>query len=242
MIVVHIMPSLDIEDGRVVKRVEGIRGTGLLVGDPLEVAARLLDRGIEWVHIVDLDGAEKGSPVNAWVARELKKMGFRVQFGGGIRSLDHAKLLLEEYKVDRIVLGTLVFRNPGIVEKIVGEYGGERVIAALDARYGVVVIEGWRRETGIPLTRALEHVESLGVRGVLYTSVEREGRLAGVDADGVKALRGRWPWLLEYAGGVASMDDVRLLASLGVDAAIIGMAFHAGLLDITEASIVARRV
>ncbi len=242
MSVVLVMPSLDLEGGRVVKRVEGVRGTGLVVGDPASVASRLAERGVEWVHVVDLDGAEQGRPVNVHVVKLLKDMGFRVQFGGGVRSEEHAKLLLDELEVDRVIVGTLVFRNPGVLEKIVGEYGGERVVAALDARHGVVVVEGWRRETGVDILEALSHVESLGVRGVLYTSVEREGRLTGVDVDGVRVVRGRWPWLFEYAGGVSNISDVVVLAELGVDAVVVGMAFHAGLLDIVEASLMARRV
>ncbi len=237
-----VMPSLDIEGGKVVKRVEGVRGTGLVVGDPVETAAGLAERGVEWVHVVDLDGAEAGRPVNAHVVKLLRDMGFRVQFGGGIRSEEHARLLLDRFGAERIVIGTLVFRSPLLVEKLAAEYGGDRLVAALDARYGVVVVEGWRRETGVDIREALEHVESLGVRGVLYTSVEREGRLAGVDVDGIRVLRGRWPWLLEYAGGIASIADIEVLAELGVDAAVVGMAFHAGLLDIVEASMLARRV
>ncbi len=237
-----VMPSLDIEKGLVVKRVEGIRGTGLLVGEPRVVAKKLLEKGVEWVHVVDLDGAETGKPVNLGVAEMLVKMGFRVQFGGGVRKLEAFEVLLERVGVDRIVVGTLVFRDPGLVERAVNEYGGDRIVAALDARHGVVLIEGWRREAGPNIIEALEHVEKLGVRHILYTSVEREGRLRGVDWDGVRVLRGRWSGSLQYAGGVASIDDVIGLAEEGVDAAIVGMAFHAGLLDIGEASVLARRV
>ncbi len=237
-----VMPSLDIENGLVVKRVEGVRGTGLLVGDPKGVAERLLEKGVEWIHVVDLDGAETGRPVNLRVAEMLVQMGFRVQFGGGVRRLEDFKALLEQVGVERVVVGTLVFRNPGLVERAVSEYGGDRIVAALDARYGVVLVEGWRREAGLDVIDALEHVGGLGVGHVLYTSVEREGRLRGVDWDGVRALRGRWGGGLQYAGGVASLDDVARLAEEGVDAVIVGMAFHAGLLDIGEAGVLARRV
>ena len=236
------MPSLDLEAGMVVKRVEGVRGTGLRLGDPRPLAERLLELGVEWLHVVDLDGAERGRPVNHEVARLLVSMGFRVQYGGGVRSVEHARLLLDEVGVERIVLGTLVFRSPAAVEEIVREYGGDRVVAALDARHRVVLVEAWRRSTSLDVVEALEHVEGLGVRGVLYTSVEREGRLWGVDTEGITWLRGRWPHLLEYAGGIATLDDIATLAELGVDAAVVGMAFHAGLLDITEALEAARRV
>ncbi len=237
-----VMPSLDLESGMVVKRVEGVRGTGLRVGDPRAVAERLLEAGAEWVHVVDLDGAEQGRPVNHRVASLLLDMGFRVQYGGGIRSEEHARLLLDEVGVDRIVVGTLAFRAPRVVERIASEYGGDRVVAALDARHRVVLVEAWRRATGLDITQALDHVASLGVGGVLSTSVEREGRLWGVDLEGLVWLRGRWPGLLEYAGGIASLDDIIALAEAGADAAIVGMALHAGLLDISEALEAARRV
>ncbi len=236
-----ILPSLDLEGGRVVKRVEGVRGTGLIVGDPREVAAGLERRGIREVHVVDLDGAEQGRPVNTSVARLLVSMGFRVQYGGGIRSIDHARLLLEDIGVDRIVVGTLFARNPSLVERMVSEYGGERIVVSLDARWGVVMVEGWRREAR-SLWDLVHTALEMGVRGILYTSIEREGRLLGPDTERVKWLRGVWPYELQYAGGVSSLDDILVLAELGVNAAILGMAFHLGLVDPGEASMLAARV
>ncbi|AEM39308.1 histidine biosynthesis protein [Pyrolobus fumarii 1A] len=235
------MPSLDLEAGRVVKRVEGVKGTGLVVGSPLEVAKRLWEKGVEWLHVVDLDGAEAGKPVNVGIAESLVRMGFHVQYGGGIRAKEHVELLLDKIGVERVVIGTLVHRNPRLVEDVVEEYGGDRIVAALDAKWGMVVIEGWRKEAK-SLRDMLDLVYGLGVRQILYTSVEREGKLTGADLERVAWLRGVWPYGLQYAGGIATIDDILGLAELGVDAAILGMAFHAGLLDVVEASVLAARV
>ena len=237
----RVLPSLDIEDGRVVKRVQGVRGTGLIVGEPREVAGRLAERGIREVHVVDLDGAERGRPVNTSVAKLLVDMGFRVQYGGGIRSLEHARLLFDEVGVERVVVGTLLARNPSTVAAMVREYGGDRVVASLDARWGVVMVEGWRREAR-SLQELLELAYDVGVYAVLYTSIEREGRLEGPDAERVAWLRGVWPYELQYAGGVSSLDDILLLAEMGVDAVILGMALHLGLVDPVEALHMATRV
>lgn len=231
------MPSIDLEAGRAVKRIRGVRGTGLVLGDPLELAARLRDAGARWVHVVDLDGAEAGRPVHVGLVRRLKDLGLRVQYGGGLRSLDDVAAAFGA-GADRVVLGSAWLRDAGFLERAASLWGD--VLAALDERGGRLVGGGWTVESGLGIEEALRMLEGVPVAGYLYTQVDVEGTLRGPDMAKVRRLRDMTSRLLIYAGGVSSLEDLRSLCEAGVDGVVVGMAIYGGGLRLEDALELAR--
>ncbi len=230
-----VMPSLDVEAGVAVKRVRGVRGSGLVLGDPVALAARYEEEGARWLHVVDLDGAERGYPANLHVVRAVREAtGLRVQFGGGVRSVEAAERALEA-GADRVVVGTAWVEDPGLLARIVDELGADTVVAAVDeARSGRVAYRGWSAEAPLTVEEGLRVVEAAGARVALYTQTWLDGSASGPDR--ARALRVRRATRLDliFAGGVASAADVAWLCRAGFQGAVLGMALHAGLVRLGE--------
>ncbi|UXD21529.1 1-(5-phosphoribosyl)-5-[(5-phosphoribosylamino)methylideneamino] imidazole-4-carboxamide isomerase [Ignicoccus pacificus DSM 13166] len=233
---VKVYPSIDISNGRAVKRVRGVRGTGLDLGDPLRWLDFWADEGAEGIHVVDLDAAERGRPVNEDTILKLIEMakdrGLWIQVAGGIRSIEHAKLYQD---ADAVVVGSKAHKDPNFVDSLSKELGPEKVIIAIDLKGGRVTVEGWNEKLPVGLDEALKKFEGKSFRGIMYTYVDTEGTMRGPDIEGVKYIRSRYPSiLLEYAGGVGSKEDVLSLSEAGVDVVIIGMALYSGKLKLKD--------
>ncbi len=224
-----VIPSIDLEQGIAVKRVRGVKGTGMRLGDPVRLAAAIAEYGFDMVHIVDLDGAETGKPsrVNVDVARRIvRDVGLKVQYGGGIRSVEIAAQLCS-YDFSRLVIGSAWVVNPEILDRV--KELGCSVLAAVDEdENGMLLVSGWLRRSRLKLVDALRIISSTRSDGILYTQAWRDGTLAGPDTSRVRLVRERYSRLLIYAGGVSSMKDVEELASLNVDAVVVGRALYEG--------------
>jgi phosphoribosylformimino-5-aminoimidazole carboxamide ribotide isomerase len=223
-----VMPSIDISSGKAVKRVKGVKGSGIVVGDAIKIAEEIYNEGYDSIHIVDLDAAEGiGSNIN--VIKDIAKMGFDwVQVGGGVRSVDKAKEILSA-GASAVVASTIFFENRKVFEDLVEFIGGEKVLVSIDYRSdGYVYIHGWRKRI-CTVYKALEDLQKYSVRGAVFTFIDAEGTMRGVDrgvVDYVKMVDG----LKEYAGGVSSYEDLVFLRDAGFDYVIIGMAFYSGIL------------
>mgnify|MGYP001626410856 CR=1 FL=1 len=233
-----VMPSIDLEAGRAVKRIRGVRGTGLVLGDPVDLARRLADAGAKWIHVVDLDGAEMGRPLNVGVLRGLKDLGLMVQYGGGLRTVGDVEAAISA-GADRVVIGSAWTLDPSFMDEAAS--GGRAVMAAIDERRGRIVHGGWRAESELTPEDALRILENMPVAGYLYTQVDVEGTMGGPDVGRVRALRGLTRKLLVYAGGIASMRDLEELCSAGADGAVLGMALYSGAMALEDALELARR-
>lgn len=230
----EVIPSIDLEGGRAVKRVKGEKGTGLILGDPIEIAYRLTEDGARWLHIVDLDGVELGHPANLRIASKMKReLGARIQYGGGIRSIEHT--LEAAGSVDRIVVGSAWITDPGFLDRLSDVLRGDRVLAAVEERGGRIVYSGWTKEASISVEEAIRMLEVKRIGGYLYTQVDVEGTLAGPRMKDVEALRRMTSKLLIYAGGISSLEHLRALCRAGVDAAILGMAIYTGSMSLRGA-------
>ncbi len=227
----EVMPSIDLEAGRAVKRVRGVRGTGLVLGDPVDLARRLAEAGARWVHVVDLDGAEAGRPVNMGVLRDLKDLGLRVQYGGGLRTLDDVEAALSA-GAERVVIGSAWTLDPSFLEAAASR---GPVMAAIDERGGRVVRGGWRSESDVTPEEAVRILDGMPVVGYLYTQVDVEGTMGGPDLRRFNAIRSLTRKIVVYAGGIAKVKDVEELCRAGADGAVLGMAIYSGALDLREA-------
>lgn len=233
------MPSIDVSGCEAVKRVRGLPGTGLRLGDPLRLALHWHSLGAEAIHIVDLDGAERGRPsrcVLELVSRVKRETGARVQLGGGLRSIE---ALREAYAAgaDRLVVASAWLRDPGFLEEAVEALDSGVLVAAVEEHWDATpASQGWRLREPLTLREAVERAASTpGLWGILYTQVFHEGEGRGVDLHRAARLarlaRERGVERLAYSGGVAGPRDLELLAPLGYDEAVAGMALYTGALN-----------
>ncbi|QLG60760.1 1-(5-phosphoribosyl)-5-[(5-phosphoribosylamino)methylideneamino]imidazole-4-carboxamide isomerase [Halorarum salinum] len=232
----EVVPAVDVKDGETVQLVGGEPGTGSRHGDPVEVAERWVREGARTLHLVDLDGAFVGERENAPALEAIvDAVGDEVglQVGGGIRSAGDAAALLDR-GVDRVILGTAAVENPDVVAEISAEYPGS-VMVSLDAKDGEVVVSGWTEGTGLDPAEAAGRYEELGAGAVLFTDVDVEGRLEGVNREAVERVVDAVEIPVVASGGVASLADVRELREAGAAAVVVGTALYEGRFTLREA-------
>ncbi len=232
-----VIPSVDIRRGRCVRLREGREEGEKVYGDPLEWARRWEREGARLLHVVDLDAAMGRGSNRELILNLLRGKRSGAQVGGGIRSLEVAEGYVRA-GAERVVVGTSAVKDPGLVRELVKTLGGERVVAALDARGGRVVVEGWREETEREVVELAREMEELGVGCLLYTDVEADGTMRGIGRRTAEVLsRIRLPVIL--SGGVRSLEDVRRAKEAGAAGLIVGTALYEGRFTLREAMEVA---
>lgn len=234
-----VIPSVDIKGGKCVQLVGGRPETKRAYGDPVEAALRWVAEGAEYLHLVDLDAAMETGDNFIRVVEVLANVQVGVQVGGGIRTLDRALELLG-MGADRVILGTLAFEKPEEVKKLVKLAGGARVMVAIDAARGKVLIKGWRASTDKHVLEAAREFEGLGVGALLFTNVDVEGRMTGVSAGAIQEIVRSVNIPVFVAGGVASIEDVRRAKEAGAAGLVIGKALYERRLTLKQAMEAAR--
>lgn len=231
-----VYPAIDLRRGRVVRLIHGDPARETVHGDdPVAVAARWLDAGAQWLHVVNLDGAlgETGQALDALGA--IAALGAPVQFGGGLRSLDDAARALEAGAC-RVILGTLAVREPEQAGEAVSRFGADAVAVALDARGDRVATHGWQQVSAWTPADLGRRFAALGVRHALFTDVSRDGDLSGVAVEATAALARETGLAVIASGGVASLDDLRALRAAGdIAGVVIGQALYRGVFTLPEA-------
>lgn len=221
-----VVPSIDISEGKVVKRVKGKRNTGIVVGDPVKIAEEIYAEGYNFVHVVDLDAAE-GVGDNEKIIYEIARIGFKkLEVGGGIRDYKKASRLIS-LGASSIVISSLPFTNLDEFKKITDDLG-EYVMLSVDYCDDKVLIKGWKDSVGT-VSEVLGFFSSYKNRGVIFTYVCNEGTKMGIDENIDKYLL-RVKGIKGYAGGIGSISDLVKLKQKGVDFAIVGMSFYSGIL------------
>jgi phosphoribosylformimino-5-aminoimidazole carboxamide ribotide isomerase len=231
----EIVPAVDIRGGRCVRLYQGdFQRETVFADDPVAVARSWQEAGAARLHVVDLDGAREGRPANAQVVRRLiEALAIPVQVGGGLRDRQSIELYLEA-GADRVVLGTAAVNNRSLLTQAIAEHG-EHIVVAVDARVGMVAIEGWQEETPLAAAELMSELAAEGVPRFIYTDALRDGTLRGPAFAAVETVLARVGVPVIYAGGVSSIADLVRLASLGVEGAIIGQALYTGAVDFQEA-------
>jgi phosphoribosylformimino-5-aminoimidazole carboxamide ribotide isomerase len=232
-----LYPAIDILDGCAVRLRRGdFAERKVYDEDPLAAASAWAEQGATHLHVVDLDGARDGRPSNLLHVRRIaRELDVSVQLGGGLRSADAIADALDA-GVSRVILGTAALTDPALLEHALREHGDERVMVSVDARSGRVVTEGWTHTTNIDVAVILARLIDVGVRRLLYTSVDRDGMLEGVSPDEVLELasavaHGAHDAELIYSGGVGTLEDLRALAALrarSLAGVIVGKALYEG--------------
>jgi len=223
----EVIPAVDVQDGEVVQLVAGERGTEKRYGEPRAAADQWVGQGADTLHLVDLDGAFEGERVNSAAFETIiDTADVDLQIGGGIRTAADAVELLE-LGVDRVILGTAAVETPAIVGEISEQYPGS-VMVSLDAKDGEVVVSGWTESTGLDPAEAAGRYEDLGAGAILFTNVDVEGQLEGVDTDLVSRVCAAVDIPVVASGGVASIDDILALQAAGAAAVVVGTALYEG--------------
>ena len=232
----EIIPSIDLKDGRCVRLYQGdFQQETVFSEDPVAVALGWQEQGGSLLHLVDLDGAAAGTPANLPIINSIVQvLDIPVQVGGGIRERSTADALIAA-GVSRVVIGTAAVENPQMVEGLCQEYGGERLVVAVDARNGMVTTRGWTEGSQVSAPDLGRQMGALGVQRLLYTDVSRDGTLTspnfGANAELVRETGMR----VQASGGVSTLDDIRQLSQTGVEGVIIGTALYRGAITLTDA-------
>ncbi|KAF5431922.1 MAG: 1-(5-phosphoribosyl)-5-[(5-phosphoribosylamino)methylideneamino]imidazole-4-carboxamide isomerase [Methanophagales archaeon] len=235
----EVIPAVDLKGGNCVQLRQGKKDAVLFSADnPVEIAREWVVQGAKRLHIIDLDGAFMEEQSNFVVIKALTesegvKGRAKIQVGGGIRSYEAAVKLLE-IGVDRVIFGTAAFKSPWIIERVVDEFSSEQVMVALDARKGKVAIDGWREVTGLDAKEAVKKAEELGAGSLLFTNIDVEGLMSGVDKEFIAAFVGAASVPVVIAGGVSSADDVKWIKGVGASGVVLGSALYKGKLNFVD--------
>jgi phosphoribosylformimino-5-aminoimidazole carboxamide ribotide isomerase len=235
-----IYPAIDLRDGKAVRLVEGdFAKETVFDANPVDAAIRWQDAGAEWLHVVDLDGARTGSNSNADAVSAIRSaVEIPIELGGGIRSAAAAERYFE-MGIDRVILGTAAVSDPELVASLVSIWG-ERVAVGLDARDGKLATDGWLEQSE---ETAIDHALKLKLSGVatfIITDIRRDGKLQGPNLDQLKQAQFALQSGVIASGGISSIEDVREVAAVGVEGAIIGRALYDGRIDLAGAIAAAR--
>ena len=233
-----LYPAIDLKGGQCVRLLRGEMSAATVYNDdPAAQARSFVAAGCRWLHVVDLDGAFAGKPMNAAaVAAIIAAAGVPVQLGGGIRDRGTIERWLEQ-GVTRVVLGTVALRDPDLVKTACRAHPG-KVAVGIDARRGRVAVEGWAKSSDMTALDLALAFEDGGVAAIVYTDIERDGALSGVDADATAALARRLTTPVIASGGVAGLADLSALKAHekdGIAGIICGRALYDGRLDLKRA-------
>jgi phosphoribosylformimino-5-aminoimidazole carboxamide ribotide isomerase len=233
-----LFPAIDLKDGQCVRLRQGVMSDATVFGnDPAAQASSFQRQGFEYLHVVDLNGAFEGKPVNgAAVQAILNTLSIPMQLGGGIRSLDQIENWLTE-GVTRVILGTVAVRQPELVRESARNFPG-RVAVGIDARDGMVAIEGWAETSELTAVELAKRFEDAGVAAIIYTDIARDGLLAGLNLAATAGLAREVSIPVIASGGLAGIEDVLHLLRPEysmLEGAIAGRALYDGRLDAAEA-------
>lgn len=248
-----IFPAIDLHGGRCVRLTQGEPDDETVYGeDPVAIARRWVEAGARWLHVVNLDGAfaggldgkaaDCGLPINLCRLRDIAAATtVPIQFGGGLRTFEDLELVLS-LGASRVILGTLAVRQPEWVSQALTRFGSERIVVGIDARSGMVATQGWQEMSRLSAVDLGRQMAQRGVRWVVYTDIQRDGMLGGVNVSATATLALQTGLSVIASGGVASLDDVRDLqavAASGVVGVVIGKALYTGDVDLAKAISVA---
>ncbi len=232
-----LYPAIDLKDGQAVRLLRGEMDKATVFNeDPTAQARAFVEAGCEWLHLVDLNGAFAGEPVNAApVEAILKVCDVPAQLGGGIRDMATIETWIGK-GLARVILGTVAVENPDLVREAAREFPG-KVAVGIDARNGMVATKGWAEETDVQVTDLARSFEDAGVAAIIYTDINRDGAMQGPNIEATADLARAVSIPVIASGGVSSLDDLIALRDCGVDlnGAISGRALYDGAIDLKEA-------
>lgn len=230
-----ILPAIDLFDSKAVRLLKGdYNAMTVYDPEPVNTALKFRDSGAEWLHIVDLEGAKSGKPVNLdsiMLIREASNL--KCEVGGGIRDINTIETYINS-GIERVILGTAAVSNLNLVRDSVKNFG-DKIAVGVDIRDGRVSIKGWQEDSGLEAFDFCRTLQDLGVSFIICTDISRDGAMKGTNRDLYRELSQRFNFNIIASGGVSSLEDVKALAELNIYGAIIGKAYYTGAINIREA-------
>ena len=232
----EVIPAIDFLGGKCVRLYQGDYGQETVYSEqPLVVASRWVGMGATRLHVVDLDGAKSGIPVHIdLVGLIASSVPARVQFGGGIRTVETAKEVVS-LGVERVIMGTAAVEDASLLRKVCLELGAEAVVVSVDTRDGYVVEQGWTRRTRVPTLDLVKDITELGIQRYIYTDVTRDGTLTEPNFHAIEELARLGGPRMLVAGGISSVGHLLTLSQLGIEGAIVGTAVYTGDINLRDA-------
>jgi phosphoribosylformimino-5-aminoimidazole carboxamide ribotide isomerase len=233
----RLYPAIDLKDGKCVRLLQGDYNEVTVYGnDPVEMAKKWESLGGDVLHVVDLDGAKEGKGMNDEVVANIAQaLKMPVEIGGGIRSIEDIERKLST-GVARVILGSAAVKNPALVKEAVEKFGAEKIIIGVDAKNGKVAVEGWLEVTDHSALDFCKELKKMGVTTVIYTDIAKDGMMQGPNLEETKKLVEESGLDIIASGGVSSIEDLKALAAIGVEGAIIGKAIYTDAIDLKEAA------
>lgn len=234
-----IIPAIDLKDGACVRLRQGLMDDSTIFSDdPVSMAGKWVEQGCRRLHLVDLNGAFDGKPVNGEIVTEIAKAypELPIQIGGGIRSAETIEHYLEA-GVNYVIIGTKAVKEPQFVTEMCKAFPGH-IIVGLDAKNGLVATDGWAEVSSVQATELAKRFEQDGVDSIVYTDIARDGMMQGVNVDATLAMANASSIPVIASGGITNMDDIEALSAVssqGICGAITGRAIYEGSLDVAEA-------
>ena len=233
-----ILPAIDIKDGNCVRLFKGDLSTAEKVAaDYMETAKGFEKAGASWIHMVDLDGAKEGRPVNTQIYKDVaKKTSLKVEVGGGIRNIDTIRQYLS-MGISRVIIGSAALKNPELVKEAVLNFGSEKIAVGIDSKNGMVAAEGWLESSDVHYIQLAKEMIKIGVRYFIVTDISKDGTLSGVNALQLKELSEAVGDACNIiaSGGVHTIEDIIACKKLGLYGTICGKSIYKGTLDLREA-------
>ncbi len=225
----RIIPAIDLKNRKCVSLIQGIPGTERVsLDNPLGIAARWVEEGAGVLHLIDLDGAIKGERLNTFIIESIvAEFDVDIQVGGGIRSKEDAEKLLAA-GVDRVILGTAAIKNPRLIEELAGEFGSERIMVALDSKEGRVTTHGWAMNSDFTPVELGRKFEELGAGSILFTDIDTEGLLKGVNPEPTHELARALGIPVIASGGITALSDIEVIKGTGARGVVVGAALYVG--------------
>lgn len=230
-----IYPAIDIKDGKCVRLLRGSFDDVTVYGDnPAEMARKWESLGSEYIHVVDLDGALKGHGVNAEAIKEIcKAVNVPVQTGGGIRSISDIEAKLE-CGISRVIIGTKAVSDAEFVKEAVKRYG-DKIVIGIDAKDGMVAIEGWEKTSKYQAVEFAKKMEEIGVKTIIYTDIATDGTLMGPNVDAMREMVNNTNMDIIASGGIGNIEHIKALIPTGVEGVITGRALYTGNINLCDA-------
>jgi len=230
-----IYPAIDMLGGKCVRLTQGRYDDSTVYGEnPADVAKEWEQKGASWLHIVDLDGARAGEPINLEAIKNIiRSVSIPIQLGGGIRTMEHIEALIS-MGISRVILGTSAVKNRQLVLDAVKKFG-DKIAVGIDAKDGFVAISGWEQVSEFKAVEFAKIIEACGVKTIIYTDIATDGMLTGPNLEAMSEMASEVSINVIASGGVGKLDDVKNLIPTGVSGAIIGRALYAGKLNLEDA-------
>ncbi len=234
-----IIPAIDLKDGQCVRLRKGVmEDTTVFSNSPTEMATKWVNEGARRLHLVDLNGAFEGKPINTDCVNEITKSfpNLPVQIGGGIRNLKTANAYIEA-GISYLIIGTMAVENPDFIKELCLEFPN-KIIVGLDANNGFIATDGWAKQTNINVVELAKKYEQYGVSSIVYTDIARDGMMQGVNVEATANLANKTSIPIIASGGITNMDDIAALlknAHYGIIGAITGRAIYEGQLNFKDA-------